>query len=374
MISAMGDATECFSANYVDARKRFVAACQRDEVEVESIAYASHDAGESNVRSADNLSMDVAWLGNRDSKRLCVLSSGLHGLEGRLGSACQLAAMLHGNLHQFAAQRDWCVLLIHALNPFGFANDRRWDADGVDPNRNFLFASERYEGVHPIYQQLEDLLNPGWAPTWRDRWTFYYQAVRAISKHGFTQVKQAIAEGQYEAPRGLFFGGKAPGWTQRALEHRLAGWISPFDHIVHIDVHSGLGRWGECQLLMDYQCRDWQRRWMERFPSDSWEAVEPSGIAYNARGGLGRWCDNRFADRQYHYLCAEVGTYGPIRVLRALRLENQAWRHLDRRPTKIVEEAREMFCPRSAKWRNKAVASVWDVVHRTIFGPDEAAT
>lgn len=30
------------------------------------------------------------------------------------------------------------IVLVHAVNPFGFLNNRRWNENGVDLNRNFL--------------------------------------------------------------------------------------------------------------------------------------------------------------------------------------------------------------------------------------------
>ena len=52
-----------------------------------------------------------------------------------------------------------CVLL-HALNPFGFAWRRRVNEDNVDLNRNFLLDDEGYVGCPDGYAHLDPLLLP----------------------------------------------------------------------------------------------------------------------------------------------------------------------------------------------------------------------
>ncbi|WP_333915115.1 DUF2817 domain-containing protein [Bradyrhizobium sp. CCBAU 11430] len=67
--------------------------------------------------------------------------SGTHGPEGYCGAAGQLAflqARFHEGLPSSAA-----VLCIYALNCYGFAWDRRVNAEGCDLNRNFIDFSQR---------------------------------------------------------------------------------------------------------------------------------------------------------------------------------------------------------------------------------------
>ena len=57
------------------------------------------------------------------------------------------------------------VALVHALNPFGFHHGRRWNEDGVDPNRNLLtdaeFARLTAEGEerHATYVKLKPIVD-----------------------------------------------------------------------------------------------------------------------------------------------------------------------------------------------------------------------
>ena len=61
------------------------------------------------------------------------------------------------------------------------------------------------------------------------------RALLAIARHGWLPVKQAVAGGQHEFPRGLFFAGKGPGASHRLVDGAIDGWIGPAARIVHLD-------------------------------------------------------------------------------------------------------------------------------------------
>jgi hypothetical protein len=65
---------------------------------------------------------------------MLVLISGTHGVEGFAGSACQLAAVRLGLFGELPS--DLAVLMIHSINPYGFAFCRRVTESNVDLNRN----------------------------------------------------------------------------------------------------------------------------------------------------------------------------------------------------------------------------------------------
>ena len=353
----------CFVHEYAEARRLFL--------------NASDASGESRLAQESfacpaelpdiELGTDVCWFGEKSSERLLVISSGLHGVEGELGSALQ-SMLLKSGLVELACERGWSVLMLHALNPFGFAAHRRWDEENVDPNRNFLLPGEHPSGSHPTYQKLAGLLNPDGAPSSLESLNFYSQVLQSIARFGFNEMKQAIAEGQFDFPQGIFFGGQAPCFARRVLERHLAEWIAPYRDVWHLDIHSGLGRWGTCKLLLDYTVDASQRSALARYRSVEWEDVHPDGTAYNARGGMGKWCNHHFhsKDRRYLYLCAEFGTYAAIKMLRVLRTENRAWQHADQMPNWVVEQLREAFCPRHVGWQKAVANTFWQIVMETL--------
>ncbi len=83
------------------------------------------------------------WAASGSRTSALVVSSGVHGVEGFFGSAVQLA-FLEKLPPDWRPPEGAAVVLIHALNPFGFAWQRRFNEENVDLNRNFLLAEQTY--------------------------------------------------------------------------------------------------------------------------------------------------------------------------------------------------------------------------------------
>ena len=83
--------------------------------------------------SGESLSIDVAWIGAREPIQTVVVTSGLHGVEGFFGSAVQLAWLARLASGEVELSPRTTVVLVHAVNPFGFAWRRRTDSRNVEP-------------------------------------------------------------------------------------------------------------------------------------------------------------------------------------------------------------------------------------------------
>ena len=189
----------------------------------------------------------------------------------------------------------------------------------------------------------------------------------AATRHGLPAVKQAIAGGQHAYPHGLFYGGKGPCKMQRILGERLGPLVGQASEVLHLDFHTGLGKWCTYQLVADRPVVPARARWLQ----DSFGAeyvptiAASSSIPYCVRGSFGGWCHHHLAGKSYHYLCAEFGTYGVLAVLQALRAENQFqhWSNdrgnLDHWSKKRM---REVFCPGSRQWRQSVIRQATMVV------------
>jgi len=126
--------SDFFAGSYAEAREKFLAAASAARAELKTFAHPSeHDP---NGRA---LSTDVALLGPRDATRCLLLISGTHGVEGFAGSGCEVG-FLEDRLYQ-ALPRGACAVVVHAINPYGFAWLRRVNEDNVDLNRNFPAAA-----------------------------------------------------------------------------------------------------------------------------------------------------------------------------------------------------------------------------------------
>lgn len=228
-----------FSANYAQARQRFLAAAHSRSDGVESfLIEASGSSGEA-------LSTDVAWVRPDGARALLVLTSATHGIEGFCGSACQLALLADDDLLARAAQAGVALLLIHAVNPYGFSWLSRTNEDNVDLNRN----AQSFDAPLPIdadYARLHPLLVPAvWPPTPENR-----EAIAAyVSQHGHGRFRAAVSRGQYAFPEGLFFGGAARSASLGTLSRVLRKHGGMFEEIGWIDFHTGLGPWGHGEKI-----------------------------------------------------------------------------------------------------------------------------
>ncbi len=356
-----------FSGSYFEARRRLL--------DAGAVHGARHETQPIAARGprGEPLSLDVLEFGPAGAGAVLVVSSGLHGVEGYFGSAVQLAWLSNlamATLRQSPVVR---VVLLHALNPFGFAWNRRWNEDLVDVNRNFLSTGQHYAGSPARYRDVDPLINPASPPS---RWEpFLLKALWIIGKYGFAPLREAVPVGQYDFPRGLFFGGHGPSETNSIVIQHLPRWIGPAKRVVHVDLHTGLGRWATGRLLVE-AARDALRVawWKNSFGEDRVsvtcsEGDSDRGAAYHSRGTWEQWCQARFADRDYNFATAEFGTYSPIRVIGALRAEQRAFLYAaagDPRYAWARRNLIEAFAPASASWREPVVRDGAQLIDRAI--------
>jgi hypothetical protein len=218
-----------FSETYEEARRRF------DEAAVKAGATLRSYPVE--VSSHHGLSIDVAILG-REGDPTLLLTSGVHGVEGFMGSAIQLAFLDQlgqlGQLGQANPLPNIRVVLVHGINPFGFSQLRRTNEENVDLNRNFRTPFADYEGAPPGYASLDLFLNPKSAPGGID--LFRIKTVLQILCKGLSPLKNAIAGGQFEYPDGLFFGGKSPCRSTQLVQEHCDSWLASSQTILHLGV------------------------------------------------------------------------------------------------------------------------------------------
>lgn len=337
-------AADYFSADYACARTRFRAAAQAAGAVLHALPLdAKGPAGE-------QLTIDIAWLGQADARRILLHSSGLHGVEAFTGCAVQLAVLAQ----QRAVPADCALVLVHALNPYGMAWLRRANESNVDLNRNFLAEDEHWRGAPEIYARIDPILNPR-TPPGRD--FFYLRALWQTWRHGFRPLKQAVARGQYEYSHGLFFGGRALEQGPRLYLNWLRKRLARAQYVFALDVHTGLGRWGEDTLLLEAGTG--------ATPLDELSAAldhplvdvdADPGVAYEVRGGMGAGLARVFSAVPADFVLQEIGTYSPLAVFHALREENRLHHHgvptLDH-PAK--RQLLERLCPASTRWRARAL-------------------
>src|SRR5690606_4724021 len=108
---------------FFDALARFTAATRRS---VQHHSFA--------VDPEADLTVSIAEFPAKRPERVYVVSCGIHGVEGYAGSAI-IRALLESVLPQLNAE-DTGLLVVHALNPYGFHHFVRVNRNNVDLNRN----------------------------------------------------------------------------------------------------------------------------------------------------------------------------------------------------------------------------------------------
>jgi hypothetical protein len=344
MSSAAHDLSHLFSADYATARQRFRDCASRAGATIHSLPLDAKGP------HGEELTIDIAWLGDRAAKRILLHTSGLHGVEAYAGSAVQLAFLRGPPL----LDADSACVLVHVLNPYGMAWLRRANENNVDLNRNFLPDGESWSGAPEIYRLIDHVLNPQ-SPPRSD--FFYAKALWQTWRHGFGPLKQAVAQGQYEFPRGLFFGGHALERGPRLYLSWLADNLPNARYVFAIDLHTGLGRWGKDTLLLEAGRGATATDALESVLSRPLVDVRAkSSVAYEVRGGLGAILPHALPGLAIDFILQEIGTYPPLAVFHALREENR-WHHYGagtlEHPTK--RRLAEHLCPASRNWRASAL-------------------
>jgi hypothetical protein len=304
----------------------------------------------------EKLSIDVARLGSPDATRVLLHTSGLHGVEGFAGSAVQLAALERAP----AVPAGGAIVLVHVLNPYGMAWLRRANENNVDLNRNFLAPGERRAGAPALYSRFDPLLNPP-TPPGPDRFRWWLAAITL--RHGPRALKQAIAEGQYEFPRGLFFGGRMLEPGPLLYLEFLRRSLARAEYLLAIDLHTGLGpRGGETLIL---EAGAGATPVAELAHGLGRRLVDPTAgrAPYRIRGGMGGALPAALPRARGDFLLQEIGTYPARAVLAALREENRCHHHGGRLTDPAKQALLEAFRPSSPKWRRQAVEKGSRLLH-----------
>ena len=301
-----------FSGNYSEARAKFLAVCEKRSLAVESFLNPKTKGAQ-----GEDLYTDVARIGPADAAKVLTLSSGTHGVEGYCGSGVQVG-LLEENAFADLPE-DLSVVLIHAVNPYGFSHDRRVTEDNVDLNRNFVdfdtyvADDEGYAAIHPFILPA-DWDGPGREAADQSLFGF-------IAEHGLTAFQAAVSGGQYRHPDGVFFGGQKPTWSRETIIHILQSYAKQARLVGMIDFHTGLGPYGYGELITDGppEMKALSKAWYGDEATDPAEGTSTSAVL---TGTFGHGASEALPDAQIAFIALEYGTLDSQSVLQALRGDN----------------------------------------------------
>ncbi|BBK30094.1 uncharacterized protein DUF2817 [Stella humosa] len=353
-------ALAAFSADYFEAREKF------RRWAPSAVAYPSAAKGP----GGEALSTDVAWFGDPAAPKVFVTVSSTHGVEGYCGSACQVDWLAGGGPGRLAA--DEAALVIHAINPYGFAWDRRVTEEGCDLNRNFVdFAAGVPENAG--YDELAVHIVP---PALDG--PVFAAAEAAVAdyrrRHGEKAFQIARKSGQYRHPAGVFFGGFAPSGPRRTLERIVGDYrLADRARVVVVDFHTGLGPFGygeiQTEQVAGLDCYHRARTMFGRSVTSS-ELGTSTSVVLN--GTMDGYWYQLLGDRQT-YVCLEYGTFDPESGRRVMRQDHWLRAHGGPSPdpalaARFRAEMRAHFFPDSDDWKEMVVARARQVQRQAVEG------
>lgn len=358
------DPEEHFPADYRSGRHNFIAACARAKVDVVTRVHP-----EAKGRDGKPLFLDTAIIGPRDAKKALLLISATHGVEGYFGSGVQTGMMREDLATR--VPKDGKVVLLHALNPYGFSWDRRVNEDNADINRNFVdFAhppqNKPYEALAAEISPRD--ISPGAMKNANAELTGYLKA------HGAFALQEAISRGQYKFADGIYYGGSRESWSAKMLKDVVNEDLSHVEKLIVVDFHTGLGEFGAGEMITEdlpgspAYVRA-QAMWGARVASSEAGESVSAPLTGTIDHAFPRWIPKT----ELTFAALEVGTRSTRDVFNALRKDNwlhcfadKRYRHKDAEAIRL--ELRDAFYPDTADWKRKVWKHATEVVDAALKG------
>ncbi|MCE4565445.1 DUF2817 domain-containing protein [Maribellus sp. CM-23] len=346
-----GECRDAFRQQAENLKSRF------DSVEVFSVSLES--------ATDDDLTIDFCYVPPRDTtEKLVVLVSGTHGIEGYVGSAVQ--QMLMSEFFQPEMFSNTGLLLVHGLNAWGFKHQRRFSENNVDLNRNFSLDRSLFETQNGGFVALYDMLTPKGELDMNSIGNrfFMLKAIRKIAQKGMPALLQAFAQGQYQYPEGIYFGGQNFEQQVEILTRVLSEKASPFHMLLNLDLHTGFGERGELHLFPNPVDDSVLKHSMEKVFDGYRIDWGDSDDFYTVHGQMVEYISSLFPGKLSMPMLMEFGTLntgstvGAVKSAHISIVENQG-AHYGYKTQQDSLKAKagyyEMFYPPSEKWRTNAL-------------------
>lgn len=296
-------------------------------------------------------------------KKLLILTTGLHGIEGYVGSG-----ILQLFIDAFPPRmnpRETGILVVHPINPYGMKNWTRVNRNNVDLNRNFNTNFDSLKTINPHYEKLKYLLNPGGrlrSPLY-EKALFLVHIIQALF-NGTRLIRETALMGQYRIRDGMYFGGFEQQGETGILMDLFRTSISGYAQVIAIDIHSGYGPRYQMTLVNSTSDRRSSREIASRYDLPRVVGTNPDEF-YTMHGEMTDFLSSLLepgSQKEDSYIGAfEFGTYGDsflesAHSLRTTILENslRMFGGSQEARTWMESEYRELYLPAEPGWWEKA--------------------
>lgn len=274
----------------------------------------------------------------RAARNILVVISGTHGIEGAAGSFLQIKTIAKHTELLDRMPADTGLLLIHALNPWGYLNGRRTDHCNIDLNRNGAFGTLHDSGYDKYLKVIQPKI-----------WDELEESclLQTAKMHGL-DFKQALTGGQSDHPDGLFYTGIEETWSMGVLREICATYLAHAEHVALIDVHTGIGDHAKGDIFLPFDSRtstDAQRMlsWFGcgvQFPNV--QATDNTSVSSKVSGDvlttMRAWIPGTFSP------CAlEMGVLPLQESLTAIVAENWVYHHPGKLTASAERSIRDKF-------------------------------
>lgn len=241
-----------FPKNYHDSRKRFFEGLKSlDGIQTEQWSIPS--------QKDSDLYVDVGyWPALKSQDLLLVVTSGIHGSETYAGSAIQQMLIQETLPHM---KRDSVgVLLVHAMNPYGFKHHQRTTENGVNLNRNFSLSGKLFQNENVESRRMHEMFHSySKVTSLKSKLIESYHIKNGQPHFGDVSIDyftKAVSRGQFERPDHLEFGGSKLEPQSEMLAEKIRSLMPEYKDVIAIDLHTGLGDANRLHLLTSGSGKD----------------------------------------------------------------------------------------------------------------------
>ena len=322
------------------------------------------------IDEEEGLYIDSFYLRAAEEKtNLIVLTTGVHGVEGYIGSV--MLDVFFEEVYPTLDTADTGVLVVANVNPYGMKNYRRYNENNVDLNRNFILEWDSFDRAsNKEYPKVDTFLGPT-GKIGNGFWHevgFYLNLGKTAITDGAGTISDALLTGQYEYPQGVYYGGDGDEASTAYLKDVFERCLdSDYENVVHIDIHSGYGPRYNMVIFNSVFETMTEAQSQEAFGYD-YVIAHDSEAFYATTGDTTdffyRLAQQMGTDTALFSTCFEFGTIGDAFFDTILSLkytvdENRNhWYPTNNKTTEkiIHENYMELFYPTETAWREKTVA------------------
>lgn len=349
-----------FSSDYQKAREQFINRAKENKLYLEEFPNTS-------ISNLEKIYTDIAISYSKNpSNKAFVICSGVHGVEGFCGSAIQNYCI--DMIEKLQNGNSCDIILIHALNPYGFLYLRRVNENNIDINRNFIDfnTASRANESYAIYDPL--FVPDVWGSSEHE--TMKHKLNKLIMEKGFHQAQEDITSGQYTHPEGLFYGGVGSTWSRLTLENIASKFLHKYKHIVYLDLHTGLGDFAAVNLIYDVPKHAYGYALALDWFGPMLSSTHNGGLSSILCGSSGNAIPKN--EGETISLTLEIGTKPPLEVFYNMLAEH--WLHIKKIPENeliyktIKSQFKETFCPNDLGWQETSLEKGYQVINRVLDG------